>query len=95
MRLLDPSKDVYKRQDVHYIYTDKTEKNNIYLSAKYTYYSYTATHAVKLKGGYFEASNQKDFKKADSLTAINGICLLYTSFFPITSNFNIRRFIFS
>ena len=62
-----------EKGDVHYIYTDKTEKNNIYLSAKYTYYSYTATHAVKLKGGYFEASNQKDFKKADSLTAINGI----------------------
>lgn len=62
-----------EKGNINRISANTQKKEDIRLLAKYTYYSYTATHAVKLKGGYFEASNQKDFKKSDSLTAIKGI----------------------
>lgn len=58
---------------MHQICFDKTKKEHIRLSAKYPYYSYTAIHATNLKGGYFEASNQNNFKESECLAAINKI----------------------
>lgn len=58
---------------IHHLLVNSKDIQDVCLSAKYTFFSYTAAHAIKLKGGYFEGSNRRDFNDAKKIAVIKGI----------------------